>query len=76
MSKNQQSKQTQESNRYDVFVVDNFTDKNEQEQARWMRVGVAFPHKDGKGLNIECKAIPIDGKLVVRLYEPQDKNAE
>jgi len=69
MSKNQQSAQTQEINRYDVFVVENFTDKKDQEQARWMRVGVAFPHKDGKGLNVACKAIPIDGKLVIRIHE-------
>jgi hypothetical protein len=76
MSKNQQSAQTQEINRYDVFVVENFTDKNDQEQARWTRIGVAFPHKDGKGLNVECKAIPIDGKFVIRLHEPQDNKAE
>ena len=76
MSKNQQSTQPQEINRYDVFIVENFTDKKDQEQARWMRVGVAFPHKDGKGLNVECKAIPVDGKLVIRLHESQDNNAE
>ena len=76
MSTNQQSAQTQEINRYDVFVVENFTDKKDREHARWTRVGVAFPHKDGKGLNVECKAIPTDGKLVLRLHEPQDNNAE
>ena len=76
MSKKQQSTQTQDTNRYGAFVVENFTDKNEQEQARWIRVGVAFPHKDNQGLNVECKAIPIDGKLVIRLHEPQNDNAE
>jgi len=76
MTKKQQSAQAQESNRYGVFVVETFTDKTGQEQTRWIRVGIAFPHKDGKGLNVECKAIPVDGKLVIRLHEPQDDNAE
>ncbi len=76
MSKKQQSEQAQEINRYGVFVVENFKDNKDQDQARWIRVGIAFPHKDGKGLNVECKAIPVDGKLVIRLHEPQDDSAE
>jgi len=31
----------------------------------WTKVGVAFPHADGIGFNIELKAFPRDGKLVV-----------
>ena len=72
MSKKQQAP-TQEINRYSVFVVDTYMDRQEQQQTEWIRVGVAFPHKDGKGFNVQCKALPGDGKLVIRLNEPQDK---
>lgn len=32
------------------------------------RVGVAFAHKDGKGLDILLDAIPLDGKICLREY--------
>jgi hypothetical protein len=35
----------------------------------WIRVGVAFPHADGKVLQIELKALPTNGKLIVRLHK-------
>lgn len=59
--------------RHDVFVVENWTNNDGDEQANWTRVGVAFPHKDGKGFNLELKALPIDGKLVIRQHEPKDE---
>jgi hypothetical protein len=55
--------------RYDVFVVDNWTNTEGTEQASWIRVGVAFPHKDGKGFNVALKAVPVSGKLVIREHE-------
>ena len=32
---------------------------------RWTKIGAAFPHKEGVGFNIELKAFPVDGRLVV-----------
>ena len=32
----------------------------------WLNLGLAFPHKDGKGFNLMLQALPIDGKLVCR----------
>jgi hypothetical protein len=31
------------------------------------RIGAAWPHKDGKGFNIQIDAIPLDGKLTLRV---------
>ena len=59
--------------RYDVFNVKKFNDKQGEEQADWRKVGVAFPHSDGKGFNVECDLMPLDGKLTLRLYEPKPK---
>ena len=32
----------------------------------WLNLGLAFPHKDGKGFNIVLQAFPLDGKIVCR----------
>ena len=41
----------------------------------WQALGAAFPHSDGKGFNVVLQALPIDGKIVLR--EPQaDDRAE
>ncbi len=57
------------SDRYEVFVVENYEDREGAERSNWTRVGVAFPHKDGLGLNVDLKAIPVSGKLVIRRHD-------
>lgn len=37
----------------------------------WTRIGSAFPHKDGKGLNIILSAMPLNNRIVLRAVEPQ-----
>jgi hypothetical protein len=41
----------------------------------WLNIGAAFPHDDGKGFNVILQAHPIGEKLVVRLYEPKEAQA-
>ena len=40
----------------------------------WLNIGLAFPHKDGKGLNVVLQAFPLDGKIVLR--EPSEDEPE
>jgi hypothetical protein len=47
-----------------VLTVEGY-DNNGKTQKRWTRIGAAFPHKEGLGFNIELKALPMDGRLVV-----------
>jgi hypothetical protein len=47
-----------------VLVVEEFETSTGKARS-WSKVGVAFPHADGIGFNIELKAVPRDGKLVV-----------
>jgi hypothetical protein len=61
--------------RFDVFVVEDYKDKSGEDKASWLRVGIAFPHKDGKGFNAELCAVPVSGKLVLRLHEPATEEA-
>jgi len=71
MSKNKQPTAT--TDRYDVYVVDEYTDKTGEEKSNWTRIGIAWPHKDGKGFNAELRALPVSGKLVIRRYEAQEQ---
>lgn len=54
---------------HDVFHV-----RGTGKTARWSKpLGAVWPHKDGKGFNIELDALPItfDGKLVLRERPPK-----
>jgi hypothetical protein len=55
-----------------VFTVEEY-ETNGKTGKRWTKIGAAFPHKEGSGLNIELSAIPLDGRLVV---PPPDGNED
>jgi hypothetical protein len=48
-----------------VLIVEEFETSAGKTARSWTKVGVAFPHGDGDGFNVELKAFPRDGKLVV-----------
>jgi hypothetical protein len=50
--------------------------KREGQHDYWLNLGLAFPHKDGKGFNIILQAIPFDAKIVIREITGDDKDAE
>ena len=56
--------------------------KREGQDDFWLNLGLAFPHKDGKGLNIVLQAFPLDGKIVLREVsedsqeQPDDKSGD
>ncbi len=33
---------------------------------KFTEIGVAFPHKDGKGFDILCDALPLSGRITLR----------
>ena len=37
------------------------------EGAIWTPIGAAWPNKDGKGFNLSCDAVPLTGRLVLRI---------
>ena len=69
---NQASVPTTAPRRFDVFVVEDYT-KDGEEKANWIRLGVAFENKDGKGFNLQLTAYPVTGKLVMSLHEPRQE---
>ena len=55
---------------YDTFAVRRYEVKGEK-KSDWLRVGVAFPHKDDRGFNVFLQATPISGELVILRREPR-----
>jgi hypothetical protein len=43
--------------------------------AIWTPIGAAWPNKDGKGFNLNCDAVPLTGRIVLRLIEPRPEAA-
>jgi hypothetical protein len=31
------------------------------------RIGVAWPHKDGNGFNVQIESVPLDGRITLRV---------
>jgi hypothetical protein len=53
------------SSRYlNVFTVEEYDTPEGEKGRRWIRVGVAFPHNEGAGFNLELQCFPLNGKLV------------
>jgi hypothetical protein len=39
----------------------------EGQKGYWTRVGVAWAHADGKGFNVQIEAVPLDGRISLRV---------
>jgi hypothetical protein len=74
MAKNT-NKPAAETKRFNAYTVREF-ELNGAVDHDWMRIGVAFPHKDGKGFDAMLQAIPVDGKVVLRLHEPKENTTQ
>ena len=68
--------QSQTASHFNVFTVEEFDAPSKEDKGRkaksWTKIGVAFPHKEGAGFNIQLRAYPVDGKLVVLPAEPAE----
>jgi hypothetical protein len=56
-----------------AFIAHTVTEKGEF--SYWTPIGVAFLHKDGKGLSIELDALPANGGRIV-LRTPKDETKD
>jgi len=55
---------------YHAFQVDNGQDGG----SYFNKIGAAFEHKDGQGHTVDLKAMPVDGRIVLRT--PQQRLQE
>ena len=55
-----------------AFVVED-KEEGSDEKPFWTRVGSAWPHGDGKGLNVQlATGLSVSGRLVLREYTEKD----
>lgn len=43
------------------------------QHANWTKIGAAWPNRDGKGFSIKCEAVPLQGRIIMRAYQPKPK---
>lgn len=58
-----------------VYQVRDFKKADGEPDASWTKIGAAWVHKDGHGFNIALEAMPLDGRLVMRLNKAKEKKA-
>ena len=39
----------------------------EGQKGIWTKVGAAWPHSDGKGFSVQLDAVPLDGRISLRI---------
>lgn len=49
-----------------AYVAYSVRDRGEGKKARFTEIGVVFPHKDGKGFDVLCDALPLSGRITLR----------
>ena len=59
------TKQTQATNAKPTHRIYNVT--GEGKSAYWTPIGAAWPNRDGAGFSITCDAIPLAGRIVMRV---------
>lgn len=63
-----------EENSREMKAVYTVVDRG-QGKSFWVRIGVGFTNRDGS-LNLRLDAIPVNGTLQVREWEPYDRKPE
>jgi len=59
-----------------AYTVQEYDTGNGKKARSWTRIGVAFPHKDGLGFNVELHSMPLDGRIVLFPPSVDDRNEE
>ena len=58
---------------YQAYTVVKRQGKEGVQDDYWLNIGAAFMHQDGEGFNIVLQALPLNGKVVLRLPKTQDE---
>jgi len=56
-----------------AYVIEDRDGEHTEQSGFWTRIGSAWPHKDGKGLNVQLvPGIAVSGRIVLREYTEED----
>jgi hypothetical protein len=59
-----------------AYAVEEYDVGNGRKAKTWTRIGAAFPHRDGTGFNIQLRAFPLDGRIVLLPPDPVSTGEE
>ena len=59
-----------------AYTVEEYDAGNGRKAKTWTRIGIAFPHREGPGLNLQLRALPLDGRIVLLPPDRDDATAE
>jgi hypothetical protein len=68
MSQETTTQPTSTSNK-PAFIAYSVRERGDKQGGQFIEIGVAFPHKDGKGFDILCHALPLSGRVTLRTLE-------
>lgn len=68
--------QAQDAGKTPAFIAYHVAEREGKENI-WTRIGAAWDHKDGKGLNLQIELLPVQGtgRIVLRAYQPKEEAA-
>ena len=58
------------------FYVYTVKERSHGQDPFWLRVGAAWANKDGAGFNVQLDALPLDGRLVLRVPKAEEAKEE
>jgi hypothetical protein len=59
-----------------AYTVKNFKGGKGEDRSRWLEIGTVFTHSDGEGFDVVLEAVPVDGRVTVRLAKAKEANVE
>ncbi len=65
MSNNTENETKPASGKAPAYIAYQVRDGNEK--GFFTRIGAAWPNKDGKGFNVQLDAVPLNGRITLRL---------
>ena len=70
-----QNQNHQKSGNQPSHIVYSVEEREGEQQDIWTKVGAMWPHKDGKGFNLQMQFLPVNGngRLTIRLNEPKSE---
>jgi len=63
MTTNQTNEATNKAPSHIAYTVRD----REGKKAFWTRIGSVWPHADGKGYTVQLEAVPLDGRITLRV---------
>jgi hypothetical protein len=49
--------------------ISGFSVRDSPAAYKWTEIGVAFPHKDGRGFDILFDVVPLSGRVTIRVQD-------